>query len=71
MTSELNMPNEEILDAYRSLWKIEESFKITKTELKTRPVHVSTKEHIEAHFLICFVALLLIRLLRLMKIYCK
>lgn len=65
VTSELNMPNEEILDAYRSLWKIEESFKITKTELKTRPVHVSTKEHIEAHFLICFVALLLIRLLQM------
>lgn len=65
VTSELNMPNEEILDAYRSLWRIEESFKITKTELKTRPVHVSTKEHIEAHFLTCFIALLLIRLLQI------
>ena len=65
VTSELNMPNEEILDTYRSLWRIEESFKITKTELKTRPVHVSTKEHIEAHFLTCFIALLLIRLLQL------
>lgn len=65
VTSELNMPNEEILDAYRSLWKIEESFKITKTELKTRPVHVSTQDHIEAHFLTCFIALLLIRLLQL------
>lgn len=65
VTSELNMPNEEILAAYRNLWKIEESFKITKTDLKTRPVHVSTKEHIEAHFLTCFVALLLLRLLQL------
>ena len=65
VTSELNMPNEEILDAYRSLWKIEESFKITKTELKARPVHVSTQDHIEAHFLTCFIALLLIRLLQL------
>ena len=65
VTSELNMPNEEILDAYRSLWRIEESFKITKTELKTRPVHVSTREHIEAHFLTCFIALLLIRLLQI------
>lgn len=65
VTSELDMPNEEILDAYRSLWKIEESFKITKTELKTRPVNVSTPEHIEAHFLTCFIALLLIRLLQL------
>lgn len=65
VTSELNMPNEEILDAYRNLWKIEESFKITKTELKTRPIHVSTQDHIEAHFLTCFIALLLIRLLQL------
>ena len=65
VTSELNMPNEEILAAYRNLWKIEESFKITKTDLKTRPVHVSTKEHIEAHFLTCFVELLLLRLLQL------
>ena len=65
VTSELNMPNEDILAAYRNLWKIEESFKITKTDLKTRPVHVSTKEHIEAHFLTCFVALLLLRLLQL------
>lgn len=65
VTSELNMPNEDILDAYRNLWKIEESFKITKTELKTRPINVSTADHIEAHFLTCFLALLIIRLLQL------
>ena len=65
VTSELDMPDNEILDAYRGLWRIEESFKITKSELKTRPVYVSTKEHIEAHFLTCFVSLLLIRLLEM------
>lgn len=63
VTSELKMPNNEILDAYRNLWKIEETFKITKSELKTRPVYLSLKEHIEAHFLTCFVSLLLLRLL--------
>lgn len=63
VTSELKMPNEEILNAYRNLWKIEETFKITKSELETRPVHVSLKEHIEGHFLTCFVSLLLLRLL--------
>lgn len=63
VTSELNMPNEEILNAYKSLWKIEETFKITKSELETRPVHVSLKDHIEGHFLTCFVSLLLLRLL--------
>jgi len=65
VTSELEMPNSKILDAYRSLWKIEETFKITKSELKTRPIYVSKKEHIEAHFLTCFVSLLLLRLLQI------
>ena len=65
VTSELKMPNQEILDAYRSLWKIEETFKITKSELKTRPVYLSKKEHIEAHFLTCFVSLLLLRLIQI------
>ncbi len=65
VTSELDMPDEKVLDTYRGLWRIEESFKITKGELKARPVYVSAKEHIEAHFLICFVSLLLIRLLEI------
>ncbi len=65
VTSELDMPDGKILDIYRGLWRIEESFKITKSELKARPVYVSTKEHIEAHFLICFVSLLLLRLLEI------
>lgn len=65
VTSELKMTDTEIIDAYRGLWKIEESFKITKSELKTRPVHVSTKDHIEAHFLTCFISLLILRLLEM------
>lgn len=65
VTSELKMPNQEILNAYRNLWKIEETFKITKSELKTRPVYLSKKEHIEAHFLTCFVSLLLLRLIQI------
>ena len=65
VTSELNMPDRKILEAYRNLWKIEETFKITKSELKTRPIYLSTKEHIEAHFLTCFVALLLLRLIQI------
>ena len=43
--------------------RIEESFKITKSELEARPVYVWTKEHIEAHFLTCFVALTIARIL--------
>jgi len=57
------MSDKEIRDAYKGLWKIEESFKITKSTLEARPVYVWTKEHIEAHFLTCFVSLVILRLL--------
>ena len=55
--------DDEIIDMYRGLWRIEESFKVTKSELEARPVYVWTKEHIKAHFLTCFVALTIARIL--------
>ena len=63
VTSEKHLSDKEIRDIYKGLWKIEETFKITKSELETRPVFVWTDESIEAHFLSCFVSLLIIRLL--------
>lgn len=71
VTSEQHLSDQEIREIYRGLWKIEESFRITKSELKARPVHVWTKEHIDAHFLTCFIALVLVRLMevRLSKKY--
>ena len=63
VTSEKDLSDKEIRDIYKSLWKIEDSFKITKSNLETRPVYVWTKEHIEAHFLTCFISLVIIRLL--------
>ena len=63
VTSEKNLTDKEIRDIYKGLWRIEESFKITKSELETRPVFVWTDESIETHFLSCFVSLLIIRLL--------
>ena len=50
---------------YRGVWKIEESFKVTKSDLEARPVYVSRDEHIQAHFLTCFVALLIARILEM------
>jgi len=50
-------------DIYRGLIHIEDTFKLTKSELDTRPIFVYTNEHIEAHFTTCFTALVLIRLL--------
>ena len=63
VTSEKHLSDKEIRDIYKGLWRIEESFKITKSELETRPVFVWTDESIETHFLSCFVSLLIIRLL--------
>ena len=63
VTSELNMSDKELRNKYRGLSKIEETFKITKSELDARPVLVWTPEHIESHFLTCFVALVITRLL--------
>ena len=50
VTSEKELSDQEIRDIYKGLWEIEESFKVIKSELKTRPVFVSTEDHIEAHF---------------------
>lgn len=63
VTSEKNLSDVEIRNIYRGLWEIEESFKIIKTEFRARPVYLRLEEHINAHFLICFVSLLLLRVL--------
>ena len=52
-----------IMVAYKSLYKIEESFRILKTNLKARPVYHFKERRIRAHFLICYLALLLQRIL--------
>ena len=65
VTSELQMSDAEIIETYHGLWRIEESFKISKSDFRTRPIYVSLEAHIEAHFLTCFVALLLARILEL------
>ncbi len=64
VTSELDMSDIEVIETYRGLWKIEETFRITKGVLETRPVYVSIEDHINAHFLICFIALTIMRLIQ-------
>lgn len=63
VTSEMELSDSEIRNIYKGLWEIEESFKIIKSEFKARPVYVKTETHINAHFLICFVALVIMRFL--------
>lgn len=64
VTSELEMDDHELRNIYRGLAKIEDTFKISKSEFKTRPVFVWTNEHIDAHFATCFTSLVITRLLQ-------
>jgi hypothetical protein len=65
VTSKTDMGDLEAIDTYRGLWRIEESFRITKSDLAARPACLSRPDHIEAHFLVCFAALTIVRLMQL------
>lgn len=56
---------EEVIKINQGRWQIEECFRIMKTEFSARPINVSLEDHIEAHFLTCFIALLVYRLLEI------
>ncbi|MCL1908631.1 MAG: IS1634 family transposase [Holophagaceae bacterium] len=64
VSSEIKKSDDEIIELYRGLWRIEESFRITKSDLEARPVYLSLQERIKAHFLICFIALVIVRLIQ-------
>lgn len=63
VTSEVNLNPQKIYSIYHGLWRIEESFRITKSYLQARPVYLQTRESIYGHFLICYLSLVLLRLL--------
>ena len=65
VTSEEHLSDLELRNIYKGLSKIEESFKITKSEFDARPINVRLEDHIDSHFLICFIALLIVRILEL------
>ena len=64
VTNAFDMDEDWVIEKYRGLWEIEETFKVTKSDLETRPVFMSLMEHIKAHFLTCFIALMIIKLLK-------
>jgi transposase len=64
MTSEVDKSDAEVISKYHGLSRIEDSFRITKSDLEGRPVYVRTPEHINAHFLLCFIALTMIRIIQ-------
>jgi transposase len=65
VTSEIRMSASEIYAAYHNLWRIEESFRIMKSQLDARPVYLQKEETITGHFLICYLSVLLTRLLQI------
>ena len=64
VTSELGMSDLELRDIYRGLTEIENSFKITKSDLEGRPVYVWTNPHIDGHFATCYTVLVLARIIQ-------
>lgn len=65
VTSEIHMSASEIYTAYHNLWRIEESFRIMKSQLDARPVYLQKEETIIGHFLICYLTVLLTRLFQI------
>ena len=62
VTSETKMSDQDIYCTYHNLWRIEESFKIMKSDLDARPVFLQKEDSIKGHFLICYLAVLLERI---------
>ncbi len=65
VSSELEMSDQEIIDKYHGLTQIEDQFREMKGTLETRPVWVNTPEHVQAHLLVCFMALTMMRVIQL------
>lgn len=65
VTSELSMSAAAIYAAYHNLWRIEESFRIMKSQLDARPVYLQKEDTITGHFLICYLSVVLTRILQI------
>ena len=53
-----------VIDLYRGLWRVEDAFRVTKSELEARPLYLSRDDRIKAHFLTCFISLVIVRLIQ-------
>ncbi len=63
-TSEVNMPDQEVMDTYHKLSRIEDQFRVMKGTFETRPLFVRTEEHISAHLLTCMISLIVLRVIQ-------
>jgi hypothetical protein len=64
VTSELTLDALDVIDKYHGLTQIEDQFRVMKGDLKTRPIFVRHPEHVNAHLLICMIALVALRLIQ-------
>ncbi len=64
VTSELTMDPLEVIDKYHGLTQIEDQFRVMKGDLETRPLYVRTPEHVDAHLLVCMIALVMLRIIQ-------
>ena len=64
VTSELDMPDQKVIDTYQGLSQIEDQFRVMKSDLETRPIYVRTNEHIHSHLLICLLSLIILRMIQ-------
>lgn len=62
VTSEIKTDARQIYETYHNLWRIEESFRIMKSDLDARPVYLQLENTIKGHFLICYLTVLLQRI---------
>ena len=63
--TDLSLPNEKIIDHYHNLWQVEKSFRMSKSDLLMRPIYHFKKQGIEAHILICVMALAVAKFMEL------
>jgi transposase len=70
ITSELDMPSQRVIEIYRGLSDIEDTFKVTKSDIDIRPVYLSREDRINAHMLTCFISLVILRLIQKKTGYC-
>lgn len=74
VTSETKMKANDIYNTYHNLWRIEESFRLMKSYLDARPVFLQKTASIHGHFLVCYLSVLLLRLLQFKELkgkYCS
>ncbi len=64
VTSELELPDREVIDKYHGLSRIEDQFRVMKSDLNTRPLFVRNPDRIKAHLLVCLIALIMLRIIQ-------